>query len=231
MVLKTRTGKVKMQNKISYTGKKLLIALALTVMVFGPISSEAFTVIYSGNNATTIEDLQVFCPIPNSDPVAWISRWYDVDFLWGKGPETCNGDGLFPDFDFRFPFYATTGGFAANAALSSIPTVETVVRPETYFGFYIPLPFSQGATPDVIALSGFFDDASSGWKSQSPIQIPWFGQKNSYAVFRKVPSEPIPAAVWLLGGGLIGLLGIRRKKYFKHVNQLALFSFIIGTLR
>jgi hypothetical protein len=32
-----------------------------------------------------------------------------------------------------------------------------------------------------------------------------------YAVSQELTVVPVPAAVWLLGGGLIGLLGIRRR--------------------
>jgi hypothetical protein len=46
--------------RISYLAvtKLAVVALVLTVMVFVPISSQAATVIYEGNTATRIENLE-----------------------------------------------------------------------------------------------------------------------------------------------------------------------------
>ena len=40
----------------------------------------------------------------------------------------------------------------------------------------------------------------------------WFAENNSGAFQVTIEPVPVPAAVWLFGSGLIGLIGIARRK-------------------
>jgi hypothetical protein len=43
-------------------------------------------------------------------------------------------------------------------------------------------------------------------------QFQWFSQDSSVAYGMRIDAVPIPAAVWLFGSGLLGLIGIARRK-------------------
>jgi hypothetical protein len=67
--------------------------------------------------------------------------------------------------------------------------------------------FDGGVGQFVNAAAGIWSDSAATWKSAQPEQWGYL-ETPVYAQFSPVP---VPAAVWLLGGGLIGLLGLRRR--------------------
>ena len=68
---------------------------------------------------------------------------------------------------------------------------------------------SDGSAPFAVAKLGEGTFSNNAWDrpSQSDTLL-HIGDERTYADFELVP---IPAAVWLLGGGLIGLLGLRKR--------------------
>jgi hypothetical protein len=108
-----------MQNKKSRTGTKMLIALVLTVLVFVPVSSQAFEVLVdsTGTNAYGILNLPVF----NLETQETIN--YDVTFRFEPGED------VYPNPPADFDFRGETVFSAIQAvvdALNSVPEVTTV---------------------------------------------------------------------------------------------------------
>ena len=57
-----------------------------------------------------------------------------------------------------------------------------------------------------------YNNSINGLASDAPISATgylWQGETEDYRI--NVASVPVPGAVWLLGSGLLGLLGVRRK--------------------
>jgi hypothetical protein len=107
--------------------KKLLIALALMLLVFVPVSSQAATVQIdgTGTNATGILDLEVD------------GLFYDVTFLRAT-PNFVYGPDPNWNFDFEGTVAAEQALNAVNDALNTIPAVVTVgpvISPDWYIGY------------------------------------------------------------------------------------------------
>ena len=59
-------------------------------------------------------------------------------------------------------------------------------------------------------IPGFADDTKFTWTLSTQLPAAGFGQVFSFSAAQAV--VPIPAAVWLFGSGLIGLVGVARRK-------------------
>ena len=103
--------------------------------------------------------------------------------------------------------------YTANADSISLSQLDHLdLLPGESFSFFwglatpIAPPVSPG-TYEVVTwgLLTFLKDTSAGTPQGEPL---WFLSDNSF----NVNVVPIPGALWLLGSGLLGLLGLRRKK-------------------
>lgn len=76
---------------------------------------------------------------------------------------------------------------------------------ETAFGTY----FTWSVNPNIPVVAVFNQDGSSG--QAVPMQVgPFPGQAPTFQ--GTVSAVPVPAAVWLFGSGLLGLVGVARRK-------------------
>lgn len=172
-------------------------SMCAVLLVFGPAGSvnAAPVVLLDGLTATGIQNLQIG------------STLYNVSFV-----ETTPEDlyGTFPNTNFPFDLRESgSANYAVRDALNG--SIATSVGPDSsssdinyMFAFFAEEPPRGGVT--YLERLGFYDFGTADWDTS----LTTSGDTNMgiYADFQVVP---IPAAVWLLGGGLIGLLGIRRR--------------------
>lgn len=111
---------------------------------------------------------------------------------------------------------SAAGAFDSNPALTNGCNVATGCQIST------PL-FVTGSTEFVAVIGafntpvlgqgqvGFLDHLVAGTVVQNSVhQLPQFDAQ-VFAVWSPVAAVPVPAAVWLFGSGLIGLIGVKRK--------------------
>jgi hypothetical protein len=173
-------------------------AVAALTFLLGVGAAQAEQVIFSGDNATEILDLQVG------------STLYDVIFLYDKA------ENIYPTplFDFDTSLKAEAAMEAVAAALNTEPDVMSV-GPAHEISYLVP--FNLGSImgdPFVNSRMGYYFDLNSAvppeWlRSSNPQERP-LDTIQSYAAFTVVP-EPAPS--WLSGSAIavFGVLARRRK--------------------
>jgi hypothetical protein len=177
--------------------KALSCGLCAVLLVLGLVGTvNAATVVLDGQTATGILNLQIG------------STLYNVSFV-ETTPE--NLYGAFDDPPV-FPFSLIESGIANYAVRDALNgSIATSVGPDSsnsdinyMFAFFAEEPPRGGVT--YLERLGFYEFGTADWNTS----LTTSGATSSgiYADFTVVP---IPGAVWLLGGGLIGLLGIRRR--------------------
>ena len=184
---------------------KFKAALATGVIVVGLLlgtsTTNAAVVIIdgTGTNATGIEDLQVGV------------LFYNVEFVFDSA-RNLYGDlpGDFP-FSDSGPTTVVDANAAVNAALNGVPLVVTV-GPVTSSNYFIGFD-SEPVGPVVIHTDSSYASTSDDvWLLDVPLSVFDFNANATYADFTLVSQVPVPAAVWLFGSGLLGLVGMARRK-------------------
>jgi len=186
---------------------KLTMAIAGILFLIGISSAQAANVILDQNDyVIRVENLEL-----NFDNDA-LDGFYNADFITGTGSDIYGFDPA--EFDF-FPAEENSAAMIQlNNALNLADTVPVGAGSIGSDQYFIPaIEFSFPIPP--IDIWGAFGaenfgelwdaceiDCLSGLTALRPDDVDTFAQ------FRPVP---VPAAVWLLGGGLIGLLGLRRR--------------------
>ena len=190
-----------------------LFATALVAsMLIGFSSAQAATVILDDNdNVIRVENLEL-----DFDNDA-LDGLYNVDFITRKGSEIYGSDPA--EFDF-FPAEENALALAQlNEALNNdsdpVPVGASSTGSDQYF---IPAIEYNFPVPPIDIWGAF------GGENIGSLVRPVWGacEDNCLAgvtalrpedveTFAKFTVVPIPGAVWLLGGGLIGLIGLRRK--------------------
>ena len=141
----------------------------------------------------------------------------------GKNLALLDGDSLSGTFSNVGQFYIPTGAFISGSANNLVVNAGKVLIDGSLNG--LPAP---GYNLELHSLSDFILNGSIGsWKSillsanQSIVLtgtssiLLLEGGTLDVAVVTPPPisiTTPIPAAAWLLGSGLLGLMGIRRRK-------------------
>ena len=175
--------------------------LCATLLVFGPVctANAAPTVIEDpAGNATQILNLPV-TTIVAEDPV---TTFYNVTFRYERGDVIYPGDP--PDLQFLDEGTAT----ARNAVIDALNNESNAITlgPQFDNQFFIAVswvPFYDR----FVNTSGAYEDGF-GWVPGTGLELLKDSEVVTYADFTVVP---IPGAVWLLGSGLLGVIGLRRR--------------------
>jgi len=127
--------------------------------------------------------------------------------------DTANMGTTFNGTFFSAPWVATTlstqtegtFNFAGTSVQGDYDYTINLAMGETAFGTY----FTWSVNPDIPVVAVFNQDGSAG--QAVPMQIgPFPGQAPTFQ--GTVSAVPVPAAVWLFGSGLLGLVGVARRK-------------------
>ncbi len=147
-------------------------------------------------------------------------EWLDVTFSTSRTRNYINGQ-----FDSGGEFegfrYATTEealALWATVSLNSSDIFENVA----YWSDFVDATGSQGGYPEILAMTGSGDSVgadayySGGTLVYNTGRLGWFGASLSSGsvgswLVREASSVPLPGAVWLLGSGILGLIGARRR--------------------
>ncbi len=183
---------------------KMTVATVGAFMLIGVSSAQAATVICGdsacgpGNfNVTRVENLEIV--------LGFRTTFYNVDFINDKGSSVYSGG-----FDFSNEANAAAVREQLEIALNqNDPTPRGASSAGTQL-FYIGIEDEQGfieATgSEYRSILGIWDICETGCIAGERLLNPSVAE--TYAKFNVVP---VPAAVWLLGGGLIGLVAIRKR--------------------
>ena len=195
----------------SIVARKYLSAGAAAIGLFLIASgAHAVPVLISDNNVgVRILGLEV----PGGDP-----RGYNIDFEFDEWPDIYGG--ATPTFDFDTPELAQAANeainFVLNGANASGEKVKQVGPPQEEqanegFPLYaIGVSFDD---PYVNWIGAAFVDNLDLWIDDF-LGFPVAGAQDAETtwMWAKATVVPVPAAVWLFGSGLIGLIGIARRK-------------------
>ncbi|MCG8670048.1 MAG: VPLPA-CTERM sorting domain-containing protein [Pseudomonadales bacterium] len=96
---------------------------------------------------------------------------------------------------------------AENGSVDLLTLLAPFSGLEDPFGDFSTFTMTFEAVAEGNAYVSLFDDALDGWMGSdlSPISVDYFNASVN------VSAVPVPAAVWMLGSGLIALFGLRRK--------------------
>jgi len=178
---------------------KLTLAIVGALMLIGVSSAQAAPIVLHDNNvAYRILNLEVGGTL------------YNIDFEFKVWPEIY---GPTPVFDFT-PELAQEANEKINLALNAADVKQVGPPQDQQINEGFPL----------YGIGVIFDEAYVGWIGATFVDnidlwvddflgtpVGGFQILDQRWLWADATVVPIPAAVWLLGGGLIGLLGLRRR--------------------
>ena len=153
----------------------------------------------SGEEFTTFAwDVAFQIDISEITPATYANGKFKVDFGMGLGSTYADGGALDDDI-------YTLAGMNMGGEYTLATGINTKIA-TLYFDVFDPVqPFDSVA--DIVLLTQIGTSAK-GFLDIDCVTLYQFGGATGPSVGSAVP---IPAAVWLLGSGLLGLIGIRRK--------------------
>lgn len=178
-------------------------------LIIGASAAQAATVLANGSQAYRIENLEVTSGMS-------LVGIFNVDFLVTSAEAIYGSPN--PNFDFPTQDSAEAGRDAILAALNDyndeqIILENRVVTVGPKSGIFKPNFFKIGFAWDekeltnIETVDGIYRDPS--WVSAGVDPIVVIDGTLLYAKFTPVP---VPAAVWLFGSALLGLISLRRKQ-------------------
>ena len=186
--------------------KHLLGALCACVWMFVATTAPAATVNYLGNPGDTGYGVQ------GIDGLLVDGVSYDVQFTLGSGST----------YENIWLNNATTPVFLNNQSKADIAADAIVSllfsegNPQTWsesdqYSSYFWIPFAYSSSSEQIDIIGGIRTSGYWTVRAAPSYNNSINSPLKYAVF--TPSTiPIPPAVWLFGSGLLGLIGMARRK-------------------
>jgi hypothetical protein len=182
----------------------ILLSATLGIALLGASAASAETVTFGSREgkAIGITDLDVGGTL------------YDVLF-----PERVPAVLVYGEFPGTFTF--TTNGdaeaavIAVNAALNgaSALTVGEDTPLDVSENLSFNIAYDSSGPSAVLGLADFQTGGfASGWFNSGSGSTSWAGEERTWATFTPAAAVPVPAAVWLFGSGLLGLIGIARRK-------------------
>ncbi|MDX2505336.1 MAG: hypothetical protein QNL62_12790 [Gammaproteobacteria bacterium] len=182
---------------------KNLTAGAVTIgLLLGASTVQATTVILDGNSVVGIEDLAVTNQLGDV-------AIFDVEFLTTTAAALYGVD-LVPQLKDENAMLARIAITNALNANTPIPTAAGTASTDQYFIG----AFQEEAT--MVAVGGEFESRAPDEWGWCRIDCLPFGVRvmlpDEFATYASFSPVPVPAAVWLFGSGLLGLIGIARRK-------------------
>ena len=172
---------------LSFVFKILAVAaLVLTVSVFVPISSQAAEVIYEGNNATGIEDLNIGGVL------------YDITFVFDTG------ENLYGPHPYQFDFTSGSNeeasmeaAIAIREALNAAPVPILTAGPRST-GYFLLAAAAEEADPSTPESTVF-----AGWESRYDVEA----ENRPPDVWTATANFNLDIDLFPPGGGIIDITG------------------------
>lgn len=201
LAIKEKRERMKMNKKFLYKILCLLTVLSVhqvnAAIVLNPNGTN-YDVIDNGGYGSTIIDVAIYDN--NQITLDFASGGVQVDNMYIN---LINNTGtVWTDFSIVYntaldPYGDLSLGLSVLSAGSSTPSITSIISDPT-FGY--PLGF----TADLVGgESAFLEIAGSAYSNY------WL---EDFSITIDVNAVPIPAAVWLFGSGLLGLVGMARRK-------------------
>jgi len=180
------------------TNKTFGTAIVGALLLIGVSSAHSATVILDGSGDIALE----------IQGLAYDGMVYDVTFV----PDTPgNIYGAPPNLDFDFDSQTVVGEVidVVNAALETTTAVK--VGTEGFANGEYRIAYDYSLSIQEFNTWGGENAAVGAWNTAVTDTVPPDAQNDVYAVFAPA-AVPIPAAVWLFGSGLLGLIGVARRR-------------------
>jgi hypothetical protein len=218
-----------MKNQNIHLGRIFRICIA--VVILGSGSASAAVVYDADGDIESLTGVDV--------TISGVTTTYDVHYVFGTfDAVTTSSLGLSASWPYNVP--TPTGPFNWMSAyinaiadeLDAQGVGDAQFTNGTSDGFgsvngFVPYDFGTlttgsgtfGCTTCVQARGVWWTNSASGWSADGANSYilttsseAFLGPEVTWAVFIPTPPVPVPAAVWLFGSGLIGLVGVARRK-------------------
>lgn len=113
--------------------------------------------------------------------------------------------------------HAWIGGFQPSGSGEPNSGWQWVTGEAWAFENWSPGEPNNQQNEDFLIYYGATDGRAGMWNDEK-------GLSTAYVVEFEVSAVPVPAAVWLFGSGLLGLIGLSRRKGIKRMGNHPLFS-------
>ncbi len=141
---------------------------------------------------------------------------YDV--LFDESAPAVAVYGAFPGtFTFTTNGDAQAAVIAVDAALNGAGalTVGQDTSLDTTNNLSFNIAYQSSGPSAILGLADFqigSNPTSDQWVNSGSGSTSWTAEERTWATFTPAAAVPVPAAVWLFGSGLLGLIGIARRK-------------------
>jgi hypothetical protein len=179
--------------------KTLAFCLALSVLVAGTADAITFLEINPGTPGEAAQNFNFGLVGLDADRLLQVTFTDNKTIEWDAGSHFWTSPGS--------PLNVTYFGFFLDSNLDAIPTAAFAGRTTGVGGDLSP-PIAFAALEEDGVFSGLFFSFSG--EASGGVALSW--EWGSDAPLVGVSAIPIPAAAWLFGSGLLGLIGIARRK-------------------
>ena len=142
---------------------------------------------------------------------------YDVTFYSGAGDTfnalwDSNGDEIFGNDSSVFNAAPTFWGDEAGATSATLAIMAALGTVDTTNGPYdsFSVPFGRASTSILRCIDAHISPTTDAYNCTGTTDAASIGGATGYVSFTS--AVPVPAAVWLFGSGLLGLIGLARRK-------------------
>ncbi|MGB5395979.1 MAG: VPLPA-CTERM sorting domain-containing protein [Gammaproteobacteria bacterium] len=196
--------------------KKISLVLTNFVLLFAASSQAA--VFYSGGEITRITDVSITANYAPWAPT--FTRVFDVDIVVGTFADAYASGGLPPGWETNSQNLglatAATYGLADALIAGGAPVTAYFLggNEELYVPFFVGDVSSSSGTcfGCVQSRTTYAWSTPVEWRPATYTAVDPGSTVRAWALFTPVSNVPVPAAAWLFSSGLIGLIGVARRK-------------------